>query len=102
MKANLNTGKEPLREIAVYSENVILGNCTGSIQNVENVARPDANDFIPQAAHPPKSNRLIAPRLRFFQFVQTPNGKITFLPDKDAIRRLRDLLFIIEDRVPGQ
>jgi hypothetical protein len=102
MKANLNTGKEPLIDIAVYSENGILENCTGSIQNAENVARPDANDFLPRAAHPPKSNRLIAPHFRFFQFVQTPNGKVTVLPDRDAVQRLCDLLFVIQDRVLGQ
>jgi hypothetical protein len=32
LKANLNAGKKPFREIAVYSENGILGNCTGAIQ----------------------------------------------------------------------
>jgi hypothetical protein len=75
LKANLNAGRNDEEK-------------EQCIQNAENVARPDANDVIWRAAQPPKSNRLIWPRLRFLQFVQTPNGRMNFLPDRRNFARL--------------
>jgi hypothetical protein len=66
----------------------ILSNFPGAIQNAENVASPEANDFIARAPQPPKPNRLITPRLHCLQFVQTPNGIVKFLPDRHNFARL--------------